>query len=428
MVVFEPQPKQEDFMEAVFSNEYSFLVFGGAMGGGKSYVSVATLILLAKMYPNSIWCVIRESLPTMKKTVIPTFKKICPKNFILSYNQSDQIVYFTNGSQIMFMAEDYANDKDFDRFKGLEVNGFLLEQIEELQEDLLDICIIRAGRHKIANQPRPLILATVNPTMNWVKKKIYVPYLNNSLPKGWFYMPSTIKDNPSLYNDKEYIERFENLDPMTKRRYIDGDWNAFKIEGQILFCFDHKKHVVNTKYTPSQHLDLWISFDFNVNPITCSIAQRVSIRKLVIFDEIKLENSHTEELCNHIKAKYPHFRYVVTGDASGVKRSTTTSGGITDWYIIIKSLALKDMQVKKRRANLPLNESVTLCNALLYHAEIEITYNCENIIADITYAVADEHGKPKKDSTTSGLHFWDTFRYLLDANYPDFISNPKKYQ
>jgi hypothetical protein len=32
----------------------------------------------------------------------------------------------------MFMAEDYDNDKDFDRFKGLEVNGFLLEQIEVL--------------------------------------------------------------------------------------------------------------------------------------------------------------------------------------------------------------------------------------------------------------------------------------------------------
>ena len=41
----------------------------------------------------------------------------------------------------MFMTEDYANDKDFDRFKGLEVNGFLLEQIEELQEGLLEFAL-----------------------------------------------------------------------------------------------------------------------------------------------------------------------------------------------------------------------------------------------------------------------------------------------
>jgi hypothetical protein len=428
MVVFEPQTKQQEFIDAVFSNKYSFLVFGGAMGGGKSYVSVAILILIAKLYPNSIWCIIRESLPVMKNTVIPTFKKICPKNFILSYNQSEQKVYFTNGSQLWFMAEDYQNDKDFDRFKGLEVNGFLLEQIEELQEGLLDICTIRAGRHKIPNQPKPLILATVNPTMNWVKKRIYTPWLQGTLPKGWYYLPSTITDNPALSDDKEYIERFDNLDPITKRRYIEGDWTAFKIEGQILYCFDHLKHVKATKYEPSPLIDLWISFDFNVNPMTCTIAQRPTLKNPKIFDEIRLENSHTEELCKHILAKYPGFKYMVTGDASGTKRSTTTGGGITDWHIIVKTLKLKDFQIRKRKANLPLNDSITICNAILYHLSLEVMANCEGLIADMTYAVADEYGKPKKDATTSGLHFFDNFRYMMDAMYPDFISNPKKYQ
>ena len=428
MVVFEPQPKQQEFINAVFSNKYSFLVFGGAMGGGKSYVSVAILILLAKIYPNSIWCIIRESLPVMKNTVIPTFKKICPKNFILNYNQSEQKVHFTNGSQLWFMAEDYANDKDFDRFKGLEVNGFLLEQIEELQEGLLDICTIRAGRHKISPMPKPLILATVNPTMNWVKKRIYTPWLQNTLPKSWYYLPSTIEDNPALSQDKEYIERFDNLDPITRRRYIEGDWTAFKIEGQILYCFDHGRHVRSAKYELNPHLDLWFSFDFNVNPMTCLVAQRPALNNIVVVDEIRLENSHTEAICKHLLSKYPGYRYIVTGDASGTKRSTTTAGGITDWHIIVKTLKLKDFQIRKRKANLPLNDSVTLCNSILYHTNLQIMHHCESVIADVTYAVADEYGKPKKDATTSGLHAFDAFRYLLDANYPDFITNPKKYQ
>lgn len=34
-VLFSPHPKQEQFIEAIFSDKYSFLIFGGAMGGGK---------------------------------------------------------------------------------------------------------------------------------------------------------------------------------------------------------------------------------------------------------------------------------------------------------------------------------------------------------------------------------------------------------
>ena len=138
-VIFEPYPKQLEFLEAVFSGKYSFLCYGGAMGGGKTYVCLMALILLCKAFPKSKWCVIRESVPTLKRTSIESFKKLVPSNFVQSYNQKDQKWTFKNGSEIFFMAEDFSNDKELDRFKGLEVNGFLLEQIEELQEAMSKI-------------------------------------------------------------------------------------------------------------------------------------------------------------------------------------------------------------------------------------------------------------------------------------------------
>ena len=68
-VLFTPHPKQLDFMQAALGGKYKFLLFGGAAGGGKSFVSLATLIAMAKFYPGSKSFVIRESLPTLKRKI-----------------------------------------------------------------------------------------------------------------------------------------------------------------------------------------------------------------------------------------------------------------------------------------------------------------------------------------------------------------------
>src|SRR5574343_872379 len=103
IIAFEPSPKKEDFINAAFSGKYDTLIFGGGMGGGKSYVSTAVLLLLCRIYPGSKWVIVRESLPSLKRTIIPTFEKICPKPFISKFNRSEQVVTFTNGSQVHFM-------------------------------------------------------------------------------------------------------------------------------------------------------------------------------------------------------------------------------------------------------------------------------------------------------------------------------------
>lgn len=400
------------------------------MGGGKSFVCLALCVLLCKIYPGSIWVVIRESLPTLKKTSFATFWKICPRQFVASYNQQDQVVTFTNGSKMMFMAEDYANDKDFDRFKGLEVNGFVLEQIEELNEGLLDVCFIRAGRHKIPGtdkQPKPLILANVNPTLMWPKEKIYDRYNAGTLPKGWYYLPAKITDNPALFDDKEYMERLENLDTLTRQRLIDGDWTAFAVKSPFLYAFSMTQHEIPA-YSPNIHLPLVISFDFNKNPMTCVLAQSVDIRTLIVFDEIKIPDGSTPEICEKIVAKYPDFlgKIQITGDATGHNRSPLVRGGVNHYKIIKQELRVKDYQILVRGQNLSHVNSRVLCNSVLQNASFTITSNCKETIADCIYAQVDDEGQLIK-TAKEGRHFFDNIRYIIDCKFPDFIDNPRKY-
>src|SRR6056297_992807 len=106
-IIFDPFPKQQRFIESVFDPRYSYLLYGGSIRGGKSFVALATLILLCKLYPGSRWAVIRKDLQVIKKNTIPTFNKILPYNFLESYNGTDHVAYFKNGSQIFFMGENY---------------------------------------------------------------------------------------------------------------------------------------------------------------------------------------------------------------------------------------------------------------------------------------------------------------------------------
>lgn len=397
------------------------------MGGGKSYVCLATIILLCRLYPDSKWCVIRESVPTLKKTTIPSFFKIVPRNFIRSYNQQDQIVIFKNGSQIMFMAEDYTNDKDFDRFKGLEVSGFLLEQIEELNEGLLDICFIRAGRWKTNPNAPPVILANVNPTLSWPKKLIYDRWNTKSLPEDWYYLPAKITDNPALFNDKTYMDRLKNLDDMTKRRLIDGDWTAFSVDKPFLYSFSIAKHVIES-YSPNQHLPILVSFDFNVDPMTCVLSQSLDILTLRIFDEIIIENSSTPELCDAIIAKYPHWlgHFEVTGDATGSNRSSFERGGVSHYVKIKQALQCNDYQLKLRKHNPSHLNSRILCNSVLQNADVKISENCTGTIDDCIQTSVDSFGSIIK-TKDKGRHLMDNFRYTIDAAFPEFISKADLY-
>jgi hypothetical protein len=429
-VIFQPYPKQHEFIDAVFSGQYSFLTFGGAMGGGKTVVCLSALLLLCKAYPKSKWCVIRESIPTLKRTTLESFKRIVPTNFISHHNQQDHIYTFTNGSQIFFMAEDFQNDQDFDRFKGLEVNGFLLEQIEELQKGLLQVCFIRAGRHKIDKMPpRPMILANVNPTLLWPKDDIYDRYTNDTLPDDWFYMPAKISDNPTLFNDEQYMHNLTaHLDPLTRARMIDGDWTAFAVDKPYFYNFSLQKHVIDS-YIPNPHLPILVSFDFNIEPMTSTVSQSVNLMKSYTFDEIKINNGSVEEICEVIKAKYARFlgNIDVTGDATGRNREKVKRGNINAYRVIKDELQLKDRNLLVPNTNLAHKDSRVLCTSVLEHAEWFITKNCKESINDCVYAQVDEYGDLVK-TKEQGRHFFDNIRYTIATFYPDFIKNPNKYK
>jgi hypothetical protein len=232
-VFFQPTPKQEEFIQAVLSGVYRILLYGGAIRGGKTYVGLAVILLLCRMFPGSRWAVVRTDRNTLKKNVLPAYFKIRPIGFEASFNYSDLTATFKNGSQLLFVSESFQDDPELDKFKGFEANGFLLEEMNELQEKTFFKCIERAGSWIIDPMPPIIVLGTCNPSQTWVKTIFYDRHMAGTLQKPFYYLPAKITDNPHV--PQSYLDSLrEGLPEELYNRFVEGSWEASDDEKQLV--------------------------------------------------------------------------------------------------------------------------------------------------------------------------------------------------
>lgn len=201
-------------------------------------------------------------------------------------------------------------------------------------------------------------------------------------------------------------------------------------EKPFLYSFDEKKHKVpGVAELLNPHLPIRFSFDFNKDPMTCIVGQRASLNHLIVVDAILMSNGSTPEVCEQLIAKYPGWSesWEITGDATGRNRTPLERGDINHYKIIKRMLRLRDNQIFVRKANISHNNSRILCNSILQNTIMECDEDIDPLfIKDLQLARVDDRGKIVK-TVSEGNHYLDCWRYLIDSEYPDFISNARKY-
>jgi hypothetical protein len=188
------------------------------------------------MFPGSRWAIVRKDLPTLKRNTIPSFERVAPESFVGTINRTDWYVDCANGSRIIFFAESGERDPELNRWRGLEVNGFALEECNEISEQAFHKALERAGSWICeTKQPPPLILATCNPTLGWVKRRWYEPWTKGTLDAPWYYLPAKVTDNPHL--PESYLRSLENLkdtDASAYDRFVNGNWDTADDPDQLI--------------------------------------------------------------------------------------------------------------------------------------------------------------------------------------------------
>lgn len=333
MPFFVATEAQSKFSEAVLSGRYTYLLYGGGIRSGKTALVLMTLQLLAKVYPKSRWAVVRKDLPTLRRNVLPTWEKFRIPGFAQPVNQSNWTSECRNGSQIIFFTESLSEDPDLDRWKGLEVNGFALEEANELAEVSWSKAIERAGAWVVpkgGNQPPPLILLTCNPSPGWIKTRFYDRWKAGSLAPPYYFQPATIADNPHL--PKEYIESLKNLPEHERRRFVQGDWSVAEATFYEELA-EPDRLFVTTAQMPEvkDHHEWWGAYDWGYAHPAC-FSQFVRIDDTIYCTDTKfLHRYQDDEQAAEIAgwADRRACRMVYAGHDAFAKRQAHTGGAET---------------------------------------------------------------------------------------------------
>jgi hypothetical protein len=345
---------------------------------------------------------------------------IQPKELYKS-NENELSIKLLNGATIVFKSADNP-----DSLYGEDVYAAVLDESTRMKED----AYIAVDSTLTATQGPMKIIGNVKGANNWsykLARKVELKELSN-----WSYYKLTAGDaiEAGVLKQEVLDEKRTRLPEgiFLELYYAIPFVNS---SNKFAFAFNKAKHV--NKCSINYDHPIYLSFDFNRNPICCNIIQYYNEEVFIPF-VIKLENSDIYKLCDYIKNKFtvpgqkePYF--IVNGDASGNNKSAMVKDNLNYFRIIKAELDLTIGQMQQLTSNPSIEENQVLVNAVLEHVKHSIDPdNAQPLIFDLEFAEMLPDGKLKKrdrEDPAQQLDPLDGYRYFINRNLKHFLKGYK---
>ena len=240
-LAFVPLPRQVEALEAVFSQRFKWILFGGARGGGKSRFLRFLAYYCCLKFPGFQALLLRRTYPELEKSHMRWVgREVGALGGHFTPSSNPPLVRFPNTANLEF---GHCQDaKDVENYLSAEYNIVLPDELGTFEEDqILKI----ASSARIAHaQFHPCVVAATNPGAHWVKRRwlthdVDPQRYSDYNPAQYCFIQSKLDDNP--YPDEDYEAFLNALDPDTKAAWRDGSWDVF--EGQFFREFRRERHV-----------------------------------------------------------------------------------------------------------------------------------------------------------------------------------------
>lgn len=237
-IKIKPFYKQHLAWEALKNNDEArtIVCYGGAAGGGKSWLGCEWLLIMCLVYPGTRWFIGREELKRLRDSTLMTFYKVCREKRLKSevhykYNGQDNYINIYTGnekypvSRVDLLAlKKEPSDPLFERFGSIEYTGGWIEEAGEVTFDAYETLFTRIGRHLNGEYGlNGKLLLTCNPKKNWLYAMFYKPAVKGELEAGLHFIQSLVEENP--YIPESYINGLKMIsDASRKERLLYGNW------------------------------------------------------------------------------------------------------------------------------------------------------------------------------------------------------------
>lgn len=197
-----PTLKQYQAWNALQDPNVAEIHFGGAAGGGKTWLGAESRLVRALAYPGYKSFIGRNELTRLKASSLLTFIKVCNFHGISKeeywVNNQYNFIQFSNGSRIDLLDLSFQpRDPMYERLGSLEyTDGGWIDEAGEVPFMAIDILQSRGGRHMNKEFGlNPDSLYTYNPNKGWVYR-VYKAWKEGTLAKDIVFIQSLFSDNP----------------------------------------------------------------------------------------------------------------------------------------------------------------------------------------------------------------------------------------
>ena len=210
---YKPTPTQELFHKTKRKEHFEDeVLFGGAVGGGKSMAIIADAFAYGLLYPQSSILILRRTYPELQASIIDKCLEYYPPE-AFKYNSSDKILAMSNGSKIKFGYLE--TDNDMYRYQGAEYSAIYFDELTHFSEKAY--MFLQSRLRNTKGYPN-IIRASANPIpfKQWVKERFITGTKT--------YIKSTLADNPYL-DTEEYTKRLQGLPDVEREALLHGNWD-----------------------------------------------------------------------------------------------------------------------------------------------------------------------------------------------------------
>lgn len=287
------------------------------------------------------WAVIRNTYRELKDTTLNTWFDWFPEDIFGKFNWGDMrhsIYYGPIEMEVLFRALD--KPQDIAKLLSLELTGAWINEAREIPKGILDTLTDRVGRYPSKRDGGATysgVILDTNPPDDdhwWYKLAEEEP------PVGWrfFRQPGGLIEVDGIFKENPKAENLKNLEDhyyLTRLAGKDLDYIRVYYCGQYGFVREGKEvwpeyvdavHCPGTPWELNPLLPIYVGLDFGLTPAAV-FGQRGVLHNWTIFDELVTEDMGATRfaklLGQHIRNKYPKFKFMIYGDPAGDFRSQT---------------------------------------------------------------------------------------------------------